>query len=277
MSLSHHNFYHPFNDSYLGMFLEDPSCTKNERGFVMDNINLYHQPLPEPLHAIAFCFVRTLLVIFAEFVQVKVLRSIKKENGIINKVATLYILTLMVAGPYFLIMSTLIDLIHPVHKILGKWFCYVNEFVGFLLFNITAFHSFAVALMRYVFIVHRQTTIKYGKEKCKTMFFFLSFFIPVAIDIFGIINNQELDPIAGLRRCKGVDHKMFLVKSSTLDAPKLPFCEYKLLPEDGQFGEVFAVLRYIHCIVTICIYLIMGFNFMEGFIYYKTFSHIMRY
>ena len=242
----------------------------------MDNINLYYQPLQEPLHALASCLVRTLLVILAEFVQIKVLRSMRKESGIINNVATLYILSLMVAGPCYLIFSTIIDFIHPVHKILGLWFCYVLEFVGYLIFNIIAFHSFAVALMRYVFIVHRESTIKYGKEKIKNIFLFLSFFIPLIIDIFGILNNQELDAISTINRCKGVDHKMFLMKSSTLVASKLPFCEYKVLPEDGQLGEVFAMLRYIHCIVTICIYLIMGFNFTEGFIYYKTFSHIIR-
>ena len=294
MSPNQHSYYQPFNKSYLGMLLDDNSSKKNnlltlassgvqynssnenEAGFIMDSISLYYQPLQDPLHVIVFFVIRTLLVIFAEFVQFKALRAIQKETGIINRIATLYLIVLMIAGPYYLIFFTTIDLIYPVHKIIGEWFCFFGSFVGYLIFNIIAFHSFIVALMRYFFIVHREAIIKYGKDRYKNVFLFLSFFIPLTIDILGELTYGGLNPISSFNRCHGVDHKMFLIKTSTLDEAKLPFCEYTPLSKEGPFGELLAMLKYTSCIVTVCIYLIMGFNVTEGIIYYKTFSHIIR-
>ena len=276
MWLNHLSFYHPFNQSYLGILLEDESSTDNEHGTIMEKINLYHQPLQDPLHAIVFFFVRTLIVIFGEFIHIKALSAIKQENGIVNKVATFYIISLMVAGPYYLIFFTSIEFIFPVHKIIGKWYCLLGKFIGSFLFNVAAFHSFVVAIMSYCFIVHQERTIKYGKEKFLNIFLFLSIFIPLSIDIMRELTDGELSPVSSINRCYGVDHKMFLIKTSTLDVAKLPFCDYKVLPEDGPFQILYAMSRYIGCIIALCINVVMGFNLTEAILYYKTFSHIIR-
>ena len=42
------HFYHPFSDSYLGFFGYDGKSNENDTRMVLENIDLYYQPVEEP-------------------------------------------------------------------------------------------------------------------------------------------------------------------------------------------------------------------------------------
>ena len=271
MLVNRHYRYHRFNGSYFGMFLKNDTSSKLEIGLAIDSLDLYHQPLLDPVYASISFTTRAALIIMAEFVQAKVLVLIKKENGLVNDVARLYIISLMIGGPFWLLFSGTIEFIHPANEVIGNWFCFVGSFICHLWLYIVLFHSFIVALMRYFFIVHQEKVEAYGKEKVKRIFFFLSFLVPLTLDIWNQLNFRELDGISVVNRCYGMNHKTFLIEASTSNTAKLSLCKYENFEEDVAHG-----LRYVSCFTSTFITVLMGFNLTESVIYCMTFSHIRR-
>ena len=276
MLVNRHYLYHPFKDSYFGMFLKNDTSFKVEIGATIDSLDLYHQPLQDPVIASISFTTRVAIIIIAEFIQAKVLVLIKKENGLVNDVARLYIISLMIGGPFLILFSSLIEFIHPASDVIGNWFCFVGSFMYNLCFYIMSFHSFVVALMRYFFIVHEQKVKKYGKEKVKRIFLFLSFLVPLALVVWNDLNFRELNAISVVNRCYGKDHKTFLIEASTSNATKPFLCKYEDFEKDAAYGELIPILRYVSCITLTFITVLIGFNLTECVIYYMTFSHIKR-
>ena len=266
----------PYEKSYLGFFVE---AKKLQEIFTVpstfEDITIYYQPLQSHAFIIGLLVIRVTLVLLAEYVQIKAYAAIKRENGLVTNVAKLYLIVLMIAGPYWLIYTTTIELIYPVHIIIGDWFCIGGQFIGYLLFFICAVHSFIVASLRYLFIVHENKVTSYGKQKVQKLFFILGVVVPILLMIWGEHISSELDTMSFNNKCKGLDVKIFLIESSTANVAKRNFCEY------GGFAEAFNggildTLRYISCIIRQCVILIVCFNLTEGFIYYLTVSHMIR-
>ena len=266
--------YSSYNNSYFGFFLKGSS--QNINGFLVDDIDLYHQPLQRPLVAVISFLIKSTIVLLGEYVQLRVLRLIKSENGIANKICRLYILALMILGPYWLVFSTTTDLIYPVNQVIGQWFCSFGWFFMNFCFTIVSFSSFIIALMRYFFIVWREKADTYRKEKVKKIFLFLSFIVPLIMTVWMVIDATEIDALSFVNKCYGIDHKVFLIEESTLNVSKRKFCTYEQYDELGYYGQIIALARHISCMTRTAVMIILCFNFTEGLIYYKIFTHMIR-
>ena len=145
-----------------------------------------------------------------------------------------------------------------------------------LTISIISFHSFIVAVMRYIFIVHEKKVNCFGKEKTKKLFLILSFFVPFIYIVWIGIDSTDVAAMSFFNKCNGVYHKPFLIDTSTLDVAKRNFCQHQSLNEDGLLSKLFGTLRRFSCIARKVILLLLGFNITEAIIYYKLFSHINR-
>ena len=109
-----HSYYHPFNYSYLGVFVKGSESTQNQLlGFRLNDINLYHQPVLEPQHAVMLFLVRSSLVIFGGCIQAKLYLRIKQNEGLLKENAQLYVANHLILWPTWLILVTATDFIHP--------------------------------------------------------------------------------------------------------------------------------------------------------------------
>ena len=268
--------YHPFTDSSFGILLKNQSFPASITGFQVTDVDLYYQPLQDPVIAIVFFVLRLFIVIAGEFVHVKVFILMKKENGIAKDVTKLFTITQMIYWPFWLLFSTSTDFVHPLNVVVGQWYCFSGWFIFWYCWTTISFHSFLVALMRYFFIVHDKKVEAYGKDSAKKWFFLLSIIIPTVLTIWGILENAELDATSFINKCYGKHHKKFLLETSTLHTIKRNFCEFETFEGDGPFGKIFATLKRITCITKTIFFLVMGFNFTEAIVYYKIFRHINR-
>jgi hypothetical protein len=137
--------------------------------------------------------------------------------------------------------------------------------------------SFIIAMMRYWFIVHEEKVQKYGKEKTKRIFAFLSVFIPLFLVIWGTAENTELDPLIFVNRCYGRDHKVFLINISPLEVFNPYYCKFGNYSDEGMYGIILEMFKRATCIFKTILMLLMACNLTEGIIYYKIFSHIKRF
>ena len=277
MFLDIKNTYHPFSDSQLGIYISEKFTDEIASRFVLENVDLYYQPVQDPEIGIAFFFSRLIFIVAGLFVQGKVFAMVKTENGLVTEVTKLNIATMMIAGPFWLAFITSADFIHPLNEVIGEWFCVVGWVTIVLSWEIMFFNSFIVAVMRYIFIIHDEKVKIYGKQKARKIFLLLSFLIPFLLVVLIAIENSELHVISFINKCYGVDHKVFLADTSTLPVAKHNFCEFNAYEGTDFYGNALSILRRTVCIAKTIVFLFMGFNFFEGIIYYKIWSHINRY
>ena len=283
MILYEKTFFHPFTKSSFGFLHVEKNWENNGSeeytGSQIQDINLFYQPVQDPMIGLAFFAVRTLIVFLGEYIHIKVFNLMKKENGLIKDVARLFTIMQMIYWPFWLIFSTTTDFIHPLNKVFGEWYCFMGWFIHWSCWTYISFHSFIVAIMRYIFIVHNSKVNAYGGEKAKRIFFFLSIAIPVFLIIWGIIElpDRPVDPTSFINKCYGKHHKKFLIDTSTLNTVKSGFCEFGRYDEfKGPVYSIIATIKRIFCISKAILYIVMGFNICEGFIYYRTLKHISR-
>ena len=273
------NIYHPFTNLSFGVYLNNLVDDDSAVGGIIEDINLYYQPVQNPLIAVVFLAIKLVLLVIAEYLQVKVYKLMKKESGIIKNITQLLVCTQMVFWPFLLFFATSIDFIHPMNKVLGAWFCYGGAFLFRFLGYIISFHSFLSALMRYVFVLHQGVTKKHGKKRVKDFFFLLSILVPLFMAVWQMVDGPDLDGMSFINKCHGKHHRVFLVDTSTLNVAKRNFCafeDYNNYNSSKAWWRIPAVFRKISCIVNQVAQLIMGLNIAEGILYFRILSHIYR-
>ena len=269
------NTYNPFTKSLLGLSFSSNFSNENYSYSLLDNLDLYHQPLDNFGTAISIFVVRLLYLILGQLVLYKLFKMVRKENGLVNEVTQFYCIVMITTYPTLLLFETITDFIHPLKNIMGQWVCSLMRVVFYTIFNVVIFQSFVVALMRYCFIVHEEKVKSFGKKKTKNVFLFLNTFFPCLFIVWGFIQNEELDAFKWINSCYAIDHKVFLAELINETPGKHLFCVFDKI--DGKYEYMLTLISYISCMTKQVILILFGMNVFEGLIYYKIFSHITRY
>ena len=276
MFIEQRHLYHPFPGSYLGFWVNDEPSRESSIGYILEDIDLYYQPVHQPILASVFFIIKIILVIIGLVVNIKVWIMVDKENGLVKDVTKIYSVAMLVNGPLWLIFSTSTDFIHPLNEVIGQWYCDFGWFSIYLSFFIISFHSFIVAIMRYLFIVHEKKIEAYGKQKIRKIFHVLSFLLPLFMMMWSVTDKSDVDAMSPFNKCYGSHHKVFLFDTSTLKVAKRNFCEHVEYDSIGHIGNIISKLRRYACIIRTLLILFMGFNFIEGIIYYRILTYTYK-
>ena len=172
----------------------------------------------------------------------------------------------------FILFTT--NLIYPVDEILGQWFCTLAWFFIDFFIRVALYNSFIVAVMRYFFIIHEEKVLAYGKENIKRLFLYLNICIPLLHKAFKLPESSSM--FSFINKCYGDDHKVFLVRTSTLNVFNSNFWTLKSYSH-YQFGDIFIDIGKKICkIVDTILLLLMGLNITEGALYCRIFLHLNR-
>ena len=163
-------FYNPFKESAFSFYARNDDFQNYSYFNSIDDIDLYQQPVEEPITAITFFVVRCVLVVLAEICNFRVLGIMNKDTSILTDITKLQAYTIMTLIPIRLIFVTLTDFMHPLMEVSGKWVCITYWFLESFAVQVVLSHSLAVALLRYIFIVHDKSVAGFGKEKLKELF-----------------------------------------------------------------------------------------------------------
>ena len=271
------HYYNPFKHSFLGFYVPKDDLQSNLSLRILNQINLYQQPVEEPNTAIVWFVVRCFVAILSEMCNHEILCMLKTDNSILTDVTRLYTYTVMVHQPMRLIFYTLTDFIHPIENFIGEWGCRSYWFIDLTMKMIVISHSLIVALLRYHFIVQDKFVIKFGKEKIKNLNWYISIGIPI-LTVFWV--STDLVDTDTARRCTGKDQKMFLIQSwSSLSLIKTNFklqnSDYNTISR-GNIATILAILRKLSRIGHRIWRAMIASNILEGIIYYKIIKHMIR-
>ena len=273
MNLNSNNFYHPFPNSSFRFPLNDDLHPWNWSDIEMvDEINLYYQPLEKPSIVITFFIIKLLVICIGEVICAKLFATLKKETGLLTDITKLFILSQMILHPILLCFELVINTIYPVHAIVGGWFCFLDWLLWGIFMRIGLNNSFIAALMRYLYIVHEERVQAYGKDKVKRWFLLFSITIPVIQFTLQALDGSPR--LSFVNKCFGNDHRIFLIETSTLNIFK-----GKFLKLDGPYIDIDLIREIgirICKIVEATLFLLMGFNIAEMFFYFKILTKIDR-
>ena len=133
------NTYNPFTKSFLGFSFSSNFSNENYSLNVLDNLDLYHQPLEHPSKAISLFVARFLIIFFGELVLYKLFKMVRKENGLVNEVTQFYCITLVTNLPICLLFMTITEFLYPLKNIMGQWICSLMRVNFYTLFNVGIF------------------------------------------------------------------------------------------------------------------------------------------
>ena len=276
MELHSYHFYNPFKSPALWFFLNDPNnkYSNDSMSYVMDDVDLYYQPLEPQWIAIFFFFVRLTIIVFGQFIGTKVVILMKRENGILSEVTILFMITQMVFHPILIFFELTVNLIHPVDEVMGPWVCYVAWLFYSFSTSIVLNYSFIAAIMRYTFVVHEERVGQYGKEKVKRYFLYLSVAVVIIVIIMRIIDGTS--SLSFINKCYGRDHEVFLIETSSLAVLKRKFWESAERQHQNLVDKLLDIAKRALKVLDSIQFLVLGFNITEAIIYKMIFSHLDR-
>ena len=118
MILNLHNFYHPYYNSSLEFLsVHDLDQTNMSEGEIVDEIDLYYQPLEKPSIVISFFCIKILVICTGEVISTKLVTSLNKEKALSTDVTKFFIISQMILQPILIFLDLIINLIYPVKKI----------------------------------------------------------------------------------------------------------------------------------------------------------------
>ena len=270
------NTYNPFLKKSLGFLIYPKSGTSSEEFFT--DVNLFWQPLQDPRVFIPFVVIYFLLLLVGSFVHYHLWKMLKREENLLSHILKAYIIVQVVCWPCAITFISANYFFYPLSKATGAWFCVFNSFLLCPGIIFISFHTTIIAIMRYTFIVHDEKVCSFGKEHTKSAFHWTLGVVPIVLTIwlyFGAI-NRDIDARTAINKCNGSYDNVFHL-SSWFDEPQniwIAKCQAK---ENGEGPALFIeVINSIQCNASRAVFVLLLSNIFDCFVYYRTWSHIIK-
>ena len=143
-----------------------------------------------------------------------------------------------------------------------------------ILSAIIVFHSFIIAMVRYTFIIHPRFVESKGKANVKNFFFWIILLVAFVTTLWKYFGSGDLDSDPYVNKCRGKHHLVFLRFKNAMEGLK-GFCNKEYDSEDIS-SYLTAMAKKISCIVSAVIFVLMGLNVTEGFLYIKVIKYVKR-
>ena len=226
-SESTYHFYNPFTNSSLGFLIQpNPSIASavSDDTFTLSNINLYRQPLHNPI--ISYCLLpfQVGIALVGILIQTRILQMCKYEANVNTPMMETQAKIHMGFWPLFILLETLVDNVHPVAELTHPLFCHASRILLYICLYSFILYSFYAALLRYLFCIHTEKVNKYGREKVIRVFHGLFYLHALIWAILTIFTSGQLDHFPLINGCLGYTPSVFLVEDSMFSMIKRHFC-----------------------------------------------------
>ena len=244
------HFYSPYNLPFLAFlpdqdnnsnYLNSPS---NESDYIyqdvdiMSSVELHSQTL-NPLKS--FGIILPIGLTFSTssfFIQTRTLAMLKEENSVNNKLMVTQAKMHMVFWPTLVVATMLTDNIYPLTAYIPPEFCTILSFFWEYCGMCIILYSFYAALLRYIFCLHTQRALKFGKEKLIQIIYWTFYSHAFLWALYTKFIRFNLETIPLLNRCYGWMDRVYLMElHSSTNMVKRHFCAF-----DSENGKYFNVL-----------------------------------
>ena len=224
------------------------------------------------------------ICIFHQMVRIMVKREKRKQaQEIVADLLSCY--TIIVPLTFTLISSYLNILTrysHPPWIISGHWFCVSFEIFCHCSFIYIGGFSVAVAVSKYIFIVHSSWAIQFGEARIRKICLISHLVLPVVVALLNSFSNGRIDQLFWVDHCWSFRGWRFNHANATNVEKITSFCctnrQYDITDSfgDGLRHAITTGLRVL-CGSLKITYLVFLSNIVELFLYYRIFNYLNRY
>ena len=225
--------------------------------------------------AIVVASFQGIIILIGLCLQIKTYSVLKKEK---NRGWKLYIshgIVMLVTVSFGAFFETITDFVTPLSDLTGDWLCDMAFFMK-CLYSTIPMHSFIIAVLKYVFIVHHHRVVRYGKDKTEETFFWVSIVLQIIHVVAFYLRPGIIELFPEYHGCYGRQMTHFTAPTSRAFSHLL-FCELDDVPFEGTGHYIIYVVTQGYCFSQFVVNVIVSCNLVEPFIYYGIFSYISRY
>ena len=225
--------------------------------------------------SITFTIIQSILYIIGFYLQIRTFLVVQRERDLTWKLYISHGIVILIYYPSCIFMQAAATLLHhPLSDITGTWLCHTLSFLKIFGIVVIWSHSFATAIFKYIFIVHREDVDRLGRTMVQEICFWLtvSFQILVSVSVFtnpnilGVLGHTEYPACFSISQ-EGTQKGIADYYS----------CGFEPMPPDAPFGSFINGTTECFCVVQTIIALLIHCNVPEGYFYYQIFQCIYRY
>ena len=243
----------------------------------------YHEDLntKDILSEIVMSVVLLCLYSGGVYFHIKIIQVSRKEKELTWKIDISNSVYLMMHFFHAIFIHSLTNLVSRLHTYTGNWFCYFSKFLSAIGNSHSTGHSFVISLLKYVIIVHYQSTVTNAKkERLKTIFLWLNILYPfIVFGMFNIIEPNFMfiyDGSSTANRCLGKSEILSNMKNNAT-AIKLHNICILIVPRDpGLLEYVIFIIRKTICWIQVIFVYANVWNLIECIIYIRVFRFMHR-
>ena len=215
------------------------------------------------------------VVCLGSFIQLKiVLTCLKAKNTTTWQIDIIQAVALTIWVFFSSIFKIIIDQIPDLHEAIGDWICYIYAFTHIFAIYVCLFHSFVVALMKYIFIVHHMKNRVFGERKTQKIFFLATIIHPAILAILATL-AYDFESSKPLISCYGLKEQVLMKYNTSTRFEKAFLCKLGNMGTDKDDMPWFYI-RQGFCATKMIWVLLLSTNIPEGYLYFKIFKKMRR-
>ena len=216
------------------------------------------------------------------YLHTKIILVSRKDKGMTWKFDIFNSCAVLFHYGNVIVMYGVTYIVKDISFYIGDWFCYLSKFVTMEGNIFVLQHSFFIAAMKYVIIVHYEWVKDFGgKEKVKKIFFLIKLLYPSLVLAIFVFSRPDFfvayGGISQANRCLGKSDLVSTVALNKSAGKMHDMCEpAEELLNSTQFEYAMHITRKSICWINVVWFYLNMFNFVEAFLYFRIFSFMRR-
>ena len=227
--------------------------------------------------------VLTLIFLIGLYLQVKIIIISKKEKEMMWKIDICHSVIMIIYYAFQILIETITHVIPNLSQFTGSWFCYASQFLTLYGKTSISLHSLHTATHKYIFIVHHETTHRYGIDKAKQVSLWTYLAIPIVMGTPWML-RPGFEAISSVNRCLDSQWKEHpnenndTAPNSLLEKGEdlILFCGFDDYDGNTSFDYFIHVANQIYCFAQTALAWRVLVNVIDILLYKKLFHYMRR-
>ena len=219
-----------------------------------------------------------MLYVVGSYIQIKIISTCMREKDKVWQITITNSISMMILFSFAMIFQTIFRHVPFVSQYTGEWICFLAAFIYLYAGCMIGLHSFAVSLVKYVFIVHQDRAFNFGEEKLKNVFFVVNLLHSLLLNLPAVI-FYDFESLNSVTECLGLRDKV-LEHYNTSDHPvidRMLFCKLNDGYNEDADPQLSYILKQSFCATRMLWYWLFCSNIPEGVLYHYIFRKMRRY
>ena len=218
--------------------------------------------------------VTILVYIIGSYIHIKIIAICNKVKDKTWQLDIANSIALMISFFFIITFETISDQITTLSDYTGISICYFAAFIYTYASYLGAFHSFCIALVKYLHIVQRDWVNAIGERRFKKMFALTYILHPLMLTIPTVM-FYDFEGFPSLIKCFGLQQQLQeRYNTSSGNYERMFFCKLSLSEIENE--SLFYNFKQWFCASKMIWVLVLACNLPEGFLYLKIFKNCRR-